>query len=276
MDQFFSTCKICKSKIRVENLIYNLVKCQNCELIFSKKIYPESEIKEVYNNLYNKSDQYSNHLNEFNLLKNKKIVNPGFNKSRILNKMLSLKTSKILEIGSGVGVTGVYLKNKGVDYYGIEIDPETALKSRSLGLEVETGSIENISINKEYFDGVLAFEVIEHIQNLNLCLELIYSTLKEGGVFGFSVPNYEKIKNYPINPHQIRQSPPPVHLNFFTTLSLKKIFEIHSFDLRFITTKKFPYLNFQSKKTYKNIAKALLGKYHGPTIFGIAQKKSHA
>ena len=49
----------------------------------------------------------------------------------------------------------------------------------------------------ELFDVIMMWEVIEHLQDLNLFLELAYKKLTVNGKIILSTPNYNKIYNYP-------------------------------------------------------------------------------
>ncbi|WP_158837988.1 methionine biosynthesis protein MetW [Polaribacter sp. L3A8] len=134
-NELFKKCKVCKSSITKINKQHHLVKCNNCNLIFCEKIYNEEEFIAVYNKLYNSlKPQYAVHsIKEFKDLQNGKI-NIGYHRKRIINKTVKNK-SKVLEIGSGVGLIGMYLtKTKNIIYQGIEIDEETHLKAKGLGI----------------------------------------------------------------------------------------------------------------------------------------------
>lgn len=268
----YQSCKICCASISIENNSHQLVKCSNCELIFSQKKFSKDEFIDTYDRLYNKTDQYSNHIKEFNSLKSGPPPRLGYNKTMVINKILKTNPKHILEIGAGIGLMGFYLTKKGYEYRGIEIDNDTAKKAQSLGLKVEKGSFEIAGKWTEKFDAVIAFEVIEHIQELDSCLRIINQSLKKGGYFGFTVPNYNKTKNYTPDAKRIRQSPPPIHLNFFTMDNISKIFPLYSFEILFLKKRNFPYLNLKKIDTYKHIIKSIIGVYEGPNILCIAKK----
>ena len=51
----FLKCKVCSSNFSPINAKYQLVKCDNCSLVFSENIFSESEIIKTYDKLYNKT-----------------------------------------------------------------------------------------------------------------------------------------------------------------------------------------------------------------------------
>ena len=84
------------------------------------------------------------------------------------------KDSRILEIGSGSGWVGEYLRANGWKYY-VGLDLQS-----SPGVDV-AGDIKNwreLGLEPESFDVIVAFEVMEHVDCFVECLAL----LKPGGV----------------------------------------------------------------------------------------------
>ena len=87
-------------------------------------------------------------------------------------------------------------------------------------------------------------------------------------------PNYDKIYNYPERDKDaLYQNEPPIHLNFFTKRNINAIFKMKGFSSIEVREKKFPYLEKNIIRFTKNYIKALLGKYNGPTLYLVAQKK---
>ncbi len=274
----YSNCKICSGDTKNINETYQLIECNNCGLIFSENIFSQDEFVKVYDELYNRADSsYQRHSkNEFEKLKSGD-VQIGKNRSELVDKNIIKNNNckSVLEIGSGIGLVGSYIKLKAplIVYKGIELDTEAYLKSKSLGLDTFNGDFQIISNFKETFDVIMLWEVIEHLQDLNLFLELAYSKLNKGGKIILSTPNYNKIYNYPEREKdKLYQNEPPIHLNFFTQKNIKMVFKMKGFNAIEVREKKFPYLEKNSMRFIKNSMKALLGKYNGPTLYLVAQK----
>lgn len=164
----WNSCKVCGSEVQYINKYFDLVECTSCGLIFCRSIYSLEEFKEVYDTLYNKTDRYIKHQNEFLKLKSGQKVALGHNREKLIGLLLRLKKNVICEIGAGIGLVGAYLKKSQVEYIGIEIDDESARKAQSLGLNVIQGSFEVLSDYINEFDTIFATEVIEHLQDLGL------------------------------------------------------------------------------------------------------------
>ena len=274
----FTSCKICKSAIKLVNQTYHLVECDKCGLIFSENIFSQEEFVEVYNALYNGTDSsYQRHSkDEFEKLKSGH-VQIGKNRSELVNRIIINNTNckSVLEIGSGIGLVGSYVKLKAplMVYKGIELDTEAYLKSKVLGLDTFNGDFQIISKFDETFDVIMLWEVIEHLQDLNLFLELAYSKLNKGGKILLSTPNYNKIHNYPDRKKdKLYQNEPPIHLNFFTKKNIKTVFKMKGFYSIEVREKKFPYVEKNIIQFIKSSVKALLGKYNGPTLYLVAEK----
>ncbi|KAB1156559.1 class I SAM-dependent methyltransferase [Flavobacterium luteum] len=275
----YSCCKICEGEIKLINKKYNLVECVNCKLIFCKSIFSQHEFIDVYNELYNKENShYERHSkDEFNKILNGHSIKVGFNRSRLIKKtVLNGKCKSVLEIGSGVGFIGTYIRNHNdaIKYTGVELDKEAFEKSKILNLNTINGDFSVIEKIESNFDVIMMWEVIEHLQDLKLFLELAYKKLNTNGKIILSTPNYNKIYNYPNREEdQIFQDLPPIHLNFFTPQNIKNIFEIHQFKNCIVNVKKLPYLQVSSFVFYINVLKSFFNKYQGTTIYFEATKK---
>lgn len=276
--KMYSKCKFCNSNYNLKLEKYNLVECESCKLIFCKKQFSQKEIENVYDFLYNKKgdSHYDMHSKEeFTKLKDGKIPNIGYNRKRFIDKCIINKSNSVLEVGSGIGLIGSYLKSKGVlDYLGLEIDYNTYKKSKELGLNTTHADFSYMKNINKNFDIIMLWEVLEHIQDLGLFLKLAMDKLKTKGVLLFSVPNFKKIHNYDsvLTGDNLFQDEPPIHLNFFTKESLSNILTQKGFFVNNIYVKRTPYLNFKSAHFYKMLYKSIHSKYQGSTIYVMATK----
>ena len=88
------------------------------------------------------------------------------------------KDKSVLEIGSGSGWVGDYLKKQGwTNYTGIDLVPPADI----------VGDIHNwklLGLKEESFDIIIAFEVVEHVDCFNECREL----LRGGGMLLVTTP----------------------------------------------------------------------------------------
>ncbi|MBA4277616.1 class I SAM-dependent methyltransferase [Flavobacterium sp.] len=275
----YNECKICSGVVELINKKYNLGKCSNCKFIFCLTIFQQEEFIKVYDELYNtESSQYQRHSkDEFDKIINNETIKVGWNRSRLIKKnILNSKCKSVLEIGSGIGLVGAYIRSKDslIEYTGIELDKEAFEKSQLLKLNTILGDFKEMEKMESLFDVIMMWEVVEHLQDLGSFLEFAYKKLNVNGKIILSTPNYDKIYNYPKREKdQIFQDQPPIHLNFFTSESIKNIFEFHQFKDCRVKVKKMPYLQINSLTFYINVLKAVFNSYWGTTLYFEATKK---
>jgi 2-polyprenyl-3-methyl-5-hydroxy-6-metoxy-1,4-benzoquinol methylase len=276
----YSKCKICNEKVQLINEKYNLGKCTKCEFVFCLTTFTQEQFLIVYDELYNRENShYQRHSkDEFEKILNKEPIKVGWNRSNLIKKnILNSKCKSVLEIGSGIGLVGSYIRSKEslIEYTGIELDKEAFEKSQLLQLNTIHGDFKEIEKIETLFDVIMMWEVIEHLQDLNSFLDLAYKKLNTNGKIILSTPNYNKIFNYPNrDKDQIFQDTPPVHLNFFTPESIKNVFEFHQFQDCIVKVKKLPYLQIDSFQFYINVIKAVFNRYFGTTLYFEATKKA--
>lgn len=275
----YNTCKVCENTIKIVNEKYNLGQCDNCNLIFCLTIFSQDEFVKVYDELYNIANtHYKYHsVVEYNMLRENKKIKVGFHRAKLLKKhVLNKQCQSVLEIGSGVGLIGSYIRKHDtrINYLGIEIDKESFAKSKTLGLNTINDDFKAMENIEESFDVIMLWEVLEHLQDLKTFINLAYKRLNNGGKIILSVPNYDKIYNYPNrNKDVIFQDLPPIHLNFFTKENIVTVFEFNHFEDCIATIKKFPYINLKRMGFYSEFIKALFNKYNGSTLYFIGCKQ---
>ncbi|MBX7138318.1 MAG: class I SAM-dependent methyltransferase [Oligoflexia bacterium] len=96
-------------------------------------------------------------------------------------------TATVLDIGSGSGVIGKYLKSRGLnELNAIEVDPAAIQNTASIYKRTER-SIE--AFGTEQFDAILMLDILEHLPNPAMMLHQAAALLRPGGVALISVPN---------------------------------------------------------------------------------------
>ncbi|MDA8161789.1 MAG: methyltransferase domain-containing protein [Desulfobacteraceae bacterium] len=130
---------------------------------YAKMVYGEGEL------------QYSSKAEKVRLEKIVKLVGTG---------------NKVLDIGCYNGIIGSILIKNGNEVYGIEINPQVAENARQKGLKVKIQDIENqFDFEDNFFDVVVAAEIIEHILDTDFFINEIKRVLKPKGVLILSTPN---------------------------------------------------------------------------------------
>jgi SAM-dependent methyltransferase len=111
---------------------------------------------------------------------------------RIINKLGGdLTEKKILEVGIGSGETLKFLKAKGIITFGIDKSKEAIAAAGKKGAGfLQVAKAENLPFSDNYFDFVLASEVLEHIDQEQKALKEMFRVNKIGGYCLIFVPAY--------------------------------------------------------------------------------------
>ncbi len=130
---------------------------------------------------------------------------------------------KLLDVGCATGEYAKELKRLGFDVVGVDINPEYVKQAMDNG--VESYAIEGQSLTQKfpekYFDTVLLFEVLEHVDRPGEILEQVKKVAKKNILI--TVPNctgYSELKRYGLTfEHMLEQD----HVNFFTKDDLSEL-----------------------------------------------------
>jgi len=118
--------------------------------------------------------------------------NPREAESKRLSLMCEMMESprSVLDIGCGPGWAMAYLD--GVEYTGLDISRQACNVVIEKGGRATTISSD---IPREYFDGVLCGEVIEHLEDDEGMIRYANERLKDGGIMMVSVPMHAVMKD---------------------------------------------------------------------------------
>ena len=195
----------------------NLIKCQECSLIFSELNQTKFEklYEEVIDYQYIESIEFKKiyFLNIFNKIKK------YFNKSK-----------KVLEIGSYYGVFGSIISKAVESYTGIELSKDAVKFSKNeYGLNFENKSINEHLKNIQNLDVIIMSHVIEHLDNPFEDIRNIRDKMNKDSIFIFSTYNMDSLiakilgKHY----HWIM----PMHKFYFTKSFLKNFMKNNGLEI---------------------------------------------
>jgi 2-polyprenyl-3-methyl-5-hydroxy-6-metoxy-1,4-benzoquinol methylase len=229
-------CIICNTESTIFQLdtgsVYTNYECSNCSLkqvdvnkrINSKKIHETEFWKED-------SDYGSFTGTDFTHKKVQDLVLSWNSWFSTFKKLFNSK--KILDIGSGTGISLVKFEQNGFLVTGIEPDKENTRKINQVLKKGKciNGFIEDIAFD-EKFDIIWASHSLEHLEDPNLCFKKAFEFLKETGVFCVIVPDGDYLKS-------LKQSMKNrYHLFHYSKNSLEKLGEKHGFQIISISSYK--------------------------------------
>ncbi len=177
-------------------------------------------------------------------LKEIKKLKQGYSGYRpdIIKIFPDITSGKVLDVGCGNGNTGVLLKRKYPDLvvFGVESDANLAVNaSKNLDM-VFNSTIEdmiNDSNFDEKFDVIILADVLEHLINPELIINVLSERLNEGGFLITSIPNirhymtFVYIYIYGRWPRNSRGIYDKTHLRFFTRKNIMELFDETGFDV---------------------------------------------
>jgi 2-polyprenyl-3-methyl-5-hydroxy-6-metoxy-1,4-benzoquinol methylase len=205
-----------------------IVKCQDCEFLFTNPRVKEEKIGEYY-----KSDKYISHTNSnkglFNFLY--QTVRKYAIKTKTKLLLNSIGTKKHLDVGCGTGEFLNACNVKNIECIGIEpseIARNNAIKNYNLDIRSETNLNQ---FNIDEFDSVSMWHVLEHVYDLNKTIKHLNRIIRNNGVLIIAVPNHKsldakKYKNY------WAAWDVPIHVNHFSPTTITNLMSKYNFTLK--------------------------------------------
>jgi 2-polyprenyl-3-methyl-5-hydroxy-6-metoxy-1,4-benzoquinol methylase len=201
--------------------------CPNCEFVRVVPVPRREVLKDYYSKEYAVDQEgyrrnvRRNGRGDFELLE--RIKSPG----------------RMLEVGCSWGLFLQMARNRGWEVRGVELSDAAARWARDrLGLEVIGGTVEESPFpGQAQFDAVVAWHVIEHVQDPMNFLRVLRSCLRPGGLLVLRTPN---IRSLParVNGGAWQWVGAPAHLSLFSTHSLQLAVEQAGFAVRHATTRR--------------------------------------
>lgn len=223
----------------------------------------------IYEKIYNDDKNLGNLADDFRI----KIMTNIINRQNYENK-------NILDIGCYDGTLLKLVKNRNNNFFGLEISNWGIKKSREKGINVQRYFFDDetkLPFENNFFDLVVAGEIIEHIYDTDFFLKEIYRVLKLGGKLLISTPNVASLGRrlllffgrnpiIELSPNEPNSSG---HIRYFTFKSLCKLLKKHNFE---IIKSQSDCVNFSNNGKIKS---ALLAKIYptlGASIIYLARK----
>ena len=155
----------------------------------------------------------------------------------LLRKRDHFENINVLDIGCGAGVISENIFKGRGKITGIEVSAAACEIAKKRLDEVKCGFYEQFEkdFNANSFDYIIAFHVIEHVDNPNHFLDFCYKILKPGGLILLSTPDF----NGPIAKRfgsNFRLLHDPTHQSLFSMVGLLNAVQARNFKLHEILT----------------------------------------
>jgi 2-polyprenyl-3-methyl-5-hydroxy-6-metoxy-1,4-benzoquinol methylase len=206
------------SRKNPEYMCRNMLKCNNCALVYAEKIIKKNKIEEFY-----KESSFDSKI-EAKLAAETYYNNLFFKNFKIENRCSAL------DIGCGEGSFLEFLKKAGFKkVLGIEPSIEAIRASKkNIRKYIKFGMFENFNFKKEKFDLISCFMTLEHVCNPRKLLEKMRKLLNPGGKVAIITHNYESFVN-----RVLMEKSPIVdieHFQIFNKKSIKYLLQSTNFD----------------------------------------------
>jgi SAM-dependent methyltransferase len=147
---------------------------------------------------------------------------------------LGRRPQSLLDVGCGDGAFCQAYRELGVDWAGLDINPEVTAFTRAQGLPVVQGDFTRLPVERR-FDVIFSSQVLEHCLNPHEFLDKARATLNPGGLLHLDVPNHNGLVPTvrKLNPRGAHYGflQPPYHLLAYTRPVLRGLLERDGYEV---------------------------------------------
>lgn len=221
------TCLVCgesQSKLRFVQRGYPVYVCEVCGLEFVAPTPSSDELARHYENSYAVSLERYEAARARNLARINELEN------------WCLPPGRLLEVGAAYGHSLALARERGWDVTGVELSPQAASYAlEHFEISVINSDLTEATLDKNSFDAVIMWHVLEHARNPLEQLSRVAVLLKPGGILGIRVPNIESY-GARVAGQWWPWMCPPAHLWFFSRKTLPRLLESCGFDVLDVKT----------------------------------------
>jgi 2-polyprenyl-3-methyl-5-hydroxy-6-metoxy-1,4-benzoquinol methylase len=154
-----------------------------------------------------------------------------YEKTREMLARLHPERGKLVEVGCGMGLMLQFFREDGWDVLGVEPDRNSCRHATNqLGMPTVRATLEDAGLPDNSADVVVMLHVIEHVPAPVQTLREVYRVLKPGGHLVLETPRYDTL-TYKLLGRRERSLGCNGHIFFFTTNSLRRVYEAAGFEL---------------------------------------------
>lgn len=196
--------------------------CRNCGLVYRNPRQDKKELSNLYKKIYlEKRHSFKDEAEATAFVKSIDQKNKGEQIADFLKEFIKPET-RVLDVGSGLGLVSGYLKSKfGVNVLGVEPSELSGEVARKIyGIEIFSGTLDDFierSNQDQKFDCIILHHVFEHFGDPLRKLEELKALLTPGGILYIEVPNVIDFKK------PISQFFDILHLYNYSPFTLGKI-----------------------------------------------------
>lgn len=240
-------CRVCQSTdlhllFTINRIPY--VRCRTCTHVFQDSTYNDDTIKKLYERYG--SDKGKTYLQGIDTA----LLNTLDAYLRSCRQYCSTGSSplRLLDVGCGTGALLSRAKQLGFAAEGIEIcEPLARDAASTAGCIVHNTALTHAALPEDYFDCIVMYDLIEHLQDPLGDMHLTHRLLKKGGILFILTPNDDallrKVCRVLYRASRYRFSTPlkrlyyPDHLSYFTRQSITTFLNRCGFEIVLLQTR---------------------------------------
>lgn len=188
-----------------------VVKCNNCSLVYVNPAENYKIISQGYKNVIDKSYLET------------EIYRKRLSENHLKYLMQFKRKGNILDVGCFAGFFPEIAGEKGWKTDGIEPSNWAKKIAITRGVNIVGNSIESANLNKEFYDVITMWDVIEHLPNPHKAIKTLSTALKRKGIIVIGTPDIDSYvakilkENFP---YLVR-----MHLALYSRKTLKRLLE---------------------------------------------------
>ncbi len=207
---------------------YKVVKCARCGTLFLDPLPKPQEAAAVYGQDYFGGAEKGHGYVDYDT--DKEAMRSIFIRHLIHFEKLLKRPGKMLDVGAATGFFMKIAKSRGWEVCGVEISSFAAEAGRKNGLDIITGTLQNIKQADDSFDLVTMWDVIEHMPDPVRDLHRVHSLLKPGGLVAVNTPDSGSFYSHVMG-SRWHLFVPPEHIFYFNRKSISKLLQNSGFEV---------------------------------------------
>lgn len=242
----YSSCPLCDSSqissclkakdYTVSGEVFDIWECGNCTGRFTQDIPAASAIGKYY-----QATSYISHTDTREGVVNKlyhQVRKITLNtKKNLVQKVTSLKTGRLLDIGAGTGLFARTMQDAGWQVKALEPDEGARKIAAKANVQLEEPTA-LFNIPAQSFDAVTMWHVLEHVHELHRYVDQCHQLLDTKGKLIIAVPNYTSADALHYGSHWAAYDVPR-HLYHFSPAAMQFLFSKHGFQIEKISPQWF-------------------------------------
>lgn len=234
--EFILLCRVHSEREQFNKLPLFYMRCTICDFVILLPEISKKDLRSVY------TEEYF-----------KELAQPV--KSKILNKIITIqlspsykhyvqkfcKSGTLLDIGCGNGEF-LFEMSKG-KFKTFGVDPHNYKMFKNTKLTVKRGTSDNVPYEKNIFDIVTMWHVLEHAEDIHKTFQEVYRVLKKKKYFIIEVPNAKSL-SLRLFGNNYSWLMVPEHNLYFSKKNLVLLFEKYGFKIQAINYPMKANLNF--------------------------------